>query len=98
MTIFDVHQKLSLSGVSFVCLIDWESEEERESEKEASGCWIKFLLARSLTRTWRFFFTATTTTTTTTTTTGDGCVDWRLAGWLAGYNMILNEGRPANCE
>lgn len=30
MTIFDVHQKLSLSGVSFVCLIDWESEEERE--------------------------------------------------------------------
>lgn len=56
MTIFDVHQKLSLSGVSFVCLIDWESEEERESEKEASGCWINFLLARSLTRTWRFFF------------------------------------------
>lgn len=55
MTSFDVHQKLSPSGVSFVCLIDWESEEERESEKEASGCWIKFLLARSLTRTWRFF-------------------------------------------
>lgn len=55
MTIFDVHQTLSPSGVSFVCLIDWESEEERESEKEASGCWIKFLLARSLTRTWRFF-------------------------------------------
>lgn len=55
MTIFDVHQKLSFSGVSFVCLIDWESEEERESEKEASGCWIKFLLARSLTRLWRFF-------------------------------------------
>lgn len=40
---------LSLSGVSFVCLIDWESEEERESEKEASGCWIKFLLAYSFT-------------------------------------------------
>lgn len=49
MTIFDVHQTLSHSGVSFVCLIDWESE------KEASGCWIKFLLACSLTRTWRFF-------------------------------------------
>lgn len=47
MTIFDVHQRLSPSGVSFVCLIDWESEEERESEKEASGCWIKFLLAYS---------------------------------------------------
>lgn len=57
MTIFDVHQKLSPSGVSFVCLIDWESEraKERESEKEVSGCWIKFLLARSLTRIWRFF-------------------------------------------
>lgn len=82
MTIVDVHQRLFPSGVSFVCLIDWESEKERESEKEVSGCWIKFLLARSLVHTWRFFFTATTTTTTTTTTTGDGCVDWRLAGWL----------------
>lgn len=33
MTIFDVHQRLFPSGVSFVCLIDWESEKQRERER-----------------------------------------------------------------
>jgi len=95
MTIFDVHQTLSLSGFSFVCLFDWESEEERESEKEASGCWIKFLLAYSFAHgVFSYCY----------------CYDYNddnddrrwmrclAAGWLAGYNMILNEGRPATCE
>lgn len=46
MTIFDVHQKLSLSGVSFVCLFDWESEEERRKHRVAGSSFC--LLARSL--------------------------------------------------
>lgn len=87
MTIFEVHQRLFPSGVSFVCLIDWESEKERESEKEVSGCWIKFLLA-SLARSHMAFFSLLLLLRLRRRQRRQE-MDALIGGWLAGWLAII---------
>lgn len=54
MTVVDVHQTLFPSGVSFVCLIDWESEKERD--REGSIRLLDQVFACSLARSHMAFF------------------------------------------
>lgn len=71
---------LSLSGVSFVCLIDWESEEERE--REGSIGLLDQVFACSLAHSHMAFFSLLLLLRRQRRQEMDALIGGWLAGWL----------------